>query len=274
MVSVVIPTYNRIKFLKHATDSVLAQTYKDFELIIVDNGSTDNTYELISQYHDSRIRYIKQENKGPGTARNRGIKESRHNIVAFLDDDDCWDGEKLHIQLNEMQQDPSCLISHTQELWYRDDKLLNQKKKHKKQHGYIFDKCLSTCIVSMSTAMVRKELFAKIGLLDETLPCCEDYDFWLRASVNHEFLLIDKPLTQKDGGRPDQLSSIHATGIDKFRIESIVKLLKSDKLDDEQHDLALDELRKKCKIYGKGCLKHGRPEEASHYLEFFQKDLK
>lgn len=274
MVSVVIPTYNRIKFLKQATDSVLAQTYKDFELIIVDNGSTDNTYELISQYHDSRIRYIKQENKGPGTARNRGIKESRHNIVAFLDDDDCWDGEKLHIQLNEMQQDPPCLISHTQELWYRDDKLLNQKKKHKKQHGYIFDKCLSTCIVSMSTAMVRKELFAKIGLLDETLPCCEDYDFWLRASVNHEFLLIDKPLTQKDGGRPDQLSSIHATGIDKFRIESIVKLLKSDKLDDEQHDLALDELRKKCKIYGKGCLKHGRPEEASHYLEFFQEDLK
>ena len=269
MVSIVIPTYNRIQFLKKAVDSVLAQTFKGFELIIVDDGSAGNTYHFISQYSDNRIRYVKQENKGPGAARNRGIEESRHDLIAFLDNDDWWDKEKLDIQFREMQQNSGYLISHTQEIWYKNNKLLNQKKKHKKHHGYILDKCLSLCVVSMSTAMVRRELFDKIGLFDETLPCCEDYDFWLRASVNHEFLLIDKPLTLKDGGRPDQLSSIHATGIDKFRIESIVKLLKSDKLDDEQHDLALDELRKKCKIYGKGCLKHGRPEEASHYLNLF-----
>ena len=266
MVSIVIPTYNRSQFLKKAIDSVIAQTFKDFELIIVDDGSTDNTFHLISQYSDNRIRYIKQENKGPGAARNRGIKESMHGLIAFLDNDDWWDKEKLDVQFREMQQNPGYLISHTQEIWYKNGKLLNQKKKHKKQHGYIFDKCLPLCAVSMSTAIVRKELFDRIGLFDEGMACCEDYDFWLRTSVNHKFLLIDEPLTLKDGGRPNQVSSIYATGIDKFRIQSILKLLRSNNLTSEQRKLATNELHKKCRIYGNGCLKHGKQEEGKRYL--------
>ena len=266
MVSIVIPTYNRSQFLKKAVDSVLAQTFKGFELIIVDDGSAGNTYHFISQYSDNRIRYVKQENKGPGAARNRGIEESRHDLIAFLDNDDWWDKEKLDIQFREMQQNSGYLISHTQEIWYKNGKLLNQKKKHKKQHGYIFDKCLPLCAVSMSTAIVRKELFDRIGLFDEGMACCEDYDFWLRASINHKFLLIDEPLTLKDGGRPDQVSSIYATGIDKFRIQSILKLLRSNNLTSEQRKLATNELHKKCRIYGNGCLKHGKQEEGKRYL--------
>ena len=165
-----------------------------------------------------------------------------------------------------MQGNPIYSVSHTQEIWYKDGRLLNQKKKHRKFHGYIFDKCLLLCVVSMSTAMMRRELFDRIGLFDEDMACCEDYDFWLRTSVNHKFLLIDRPLTLKDGGRLDQVSSIYATGIDKFRIQSILKLLRSKELTSEQRELATNELHKKCRIYGNGCLKHGKTEEGNHYL--------
>ena len=245
MISVVIPTHNRALFLKKAIDSVSSQTYQDFELIVIDDASR----------------------KGPAVARNRGIKKSTRPFIAFLDSDDWWDKDKLATQIDAMQKNPDYLISHTQEIWYKNGKLLNQKKKHRKYHGRIFNRCLSLCVVSMSTVMARREIFDKVGLFDESLPCCEDYDFWLRASVNHEFLLIDKPLTLKDGGRPDQVSSVYATGIDKFRIRSILKLLKSANLTPLQRNLATRELHKKCRIYGNGCLKHGRPEESEHYLK-------
>lgn len=244
MISAIIPTYNRTALLKKAIDSVLSQTYQDFELIIIDDVSQE----------------------GPAAARNRGIKKSTRPFIAFLDSDDWWDKDKLATQIDAMQKNPKYLISHTEEIWYKNGTPLNQKKKHKKRHGYIFDKCLPLCVVSMSTVMVRRAVFDNVGLFNENLPCCEDYDFWLRASVQHEFLLIDKPLTLKDGGRPDQVSSIYATGIDKFRIQSILKLLRSNDLTSEQRKLATSELHKKCCIYGNGCLKHGKQEEGERYL--------
>lgn len=265
MISVIIPTYNRALLLKKAIESVLSQTYQDFELIVVDDGSNDSTPNLISNFK-TRIKYIRQDNKGPGSARNLGIKNSDGEFIAFVDSDDWLDKEKLDIQLQEMRQNPSHLVSHTEEIWYKNGKLLNQKKKHKKFRGYIFEKCLPLCVVSMSTVMIRRELFDKVGFFDETMRCCEDYDFWLRASVKHEFLLIDKPLTLKDGGRPDQLSHIYATGIDKFRIQSILGLLKSNKLNPGQQILATKELQKKSHIYGSGCIKHGKLEEGEYYL--------
>jgi len=267
MISVVIPTYNRAPFLKKAVESVLSQTLQDFELIIVDDGSEDDTPSLIKGFNCDKIRFIRQENRGPASARNLGIKNSRGEYIAFLDSDDWWDKNKLAIQLEKMQENPQYLISHTEEIWYKNGVLLNQKKKHKKHHGYIFDKCLPLCVVSMSTAMIRRCLFDEVGLFDEAMPCCEDYDFWLRVSVGHEFLLIDKPLTLKEGGRQDQVSFIYARGMDKFRIHSILKLLKADMLNPEQKQLALNELRRKCHIYGNGCLKHGRPDEGRYYLD-------
>ena len=264
MISVIVPTYNRASPLKKTVQSILSQTHQDFELIIVDDGSTDDTDKTIPK--DSRITLIRQENKGPSHARNVGIKKSKGDTIAFLDSDDWWDKNKLEMQFRCMEKNPGYLISYTGEVWYKNGRLFNQKQKHKKFHGYIFDKCLPLCVVSMSTIMIRRELFEKIGLFDESLPCCEDYDFWLRASVEHEFLLIDLPLTSKDGGRPDQLSSIHATGMDKYRIQSIKKLLDRGLLDEKQQDLATKELRKKCRIYGNGCIKHGREEEGRYYL--------
>lgn len=264
-ISVIIPTFNRALFLGAAIDSVLSQTYKNIELIVVDDGSNDNTKEILKSYGD-KLKYCFQENKGPASARNRGIEESSAEFIAFLDSDDRWDKNKLSIQLEEMQQNPDYLLSHTQEVWYKNGKLLNQKEKHKKFGGFIFDKCLPLCAIGMSTVMVRRELFEKIGLFDESFPCCEDYDLWLKLSVKFPVLFIDRPLTSKNGGRPDQVSVRYAQGMDRFRIQSIKRLLDENSLDSRQRALALDELQKKCRIYGEGCIKHGKETEGNNYL--------
>ena len=270
-ISVIIPTFNRSNFLRKAIESVLSQTYREFELIVVDDGSTDNTYEVVLGFK-SEIVYIKQENRGAAAARNTGIKRAKNKFLAFLDSDDCWDKEKLATQIDEMQKNPSYLVSHTQETWYRNGVLLKQKRKHKKYSGYIFDKCLPLCAVGMSTVMIKKELFERVGEFDENFPCCEDYDFWLRVSVRHPFLFIDKPLTSKDGGKLDQLSFIYRTGMDKFRIQAIVKVLEAGNiLSDKQRRLAMEELKRKCQIYGNGCVKHGREKEGKYYLQLLEK---
>lgn len=266
-ISIIIPTYNRESLLPKAIDSLLAQTYRHFEIIIVDDGSTDNTRAALKKYHNAGIRYVYQENSGPAAARNRGIREAQYSFLAFLDSDDWFAPGKLEIQLTRMQEEPYYLISHTDEIWYRRGKLLNQKKRHHKPGGYIFARCLELCTVSMSTVMVRRDLFDTIGLFDETLPCCEDYDFWLRASIEHPFLKIDEPLTLKDGGRSDEISVQYRVGMDKYRIASICNLLEKESLSPEQIALAKKELVHKSRVYGNGCIKHGRPEEGQYYLD-------
>jgi len=119
---------------------------------------------------------------------------------------DYWFVEnKLDSPIEAMQQNPSYLVSHTQETWYRNGNILNQKDKHRKNSGEIFRQSLELCAVGMSTVMVRREIFERYGLFDEDLPCCEDYDLWLRVSAEQEFFLVDEPLTLKDGGRADQV---------------------------------------------------------------------
>ena len=264
-VSIIIPTYNRRNYLQKAVDSVLAQAYPSFELIIVDDGSEDNTSELFKNY-DSAIIYIKQENKGPAAARNRGIQAAQHELIAFLDSDDRFAENKLERQVRAMQEEPTYLISHTQEIWYRNGRILNQKKKHNKNNGNIFKQSLQLCAVGMSTVLMYREIFERYGLFDENYPCCEDYEFWLRVSAEQKFLLVDEPLTLKDGGRNDQISTVYRVGMDKYRIQAIMKILTSRGLTREQKEAAMAELERKCKIYGTGCIKHGRTEEGKYYL--------
>lgn len=265
-VSVIIPTYNRAAFLEDAVKSVLRQTYPKVELIVIDDGSTDQTKTLVEKYA-GKLTYVYQENKGVAAARNRGIAEAANPLIAFLDSDDRFAPQKIAVQLAAMQQNSSVLVSHTQEKWYRQGQFLNQKKKHRKESGNLFARCLELCAVGMSTIMVRKELFEVIGFFDEALPCCEDYDLWLRASVAHPFLLIDSPLTIKNGGRSDQLSVVHRVGMDAYRIRSIINLIDSAVLDETQLQQARLELVRKCTILGKGNLKHGKPAEADYYLQ-------
>jgi len=262
--SVIIPTYNRENFIETAVKSVLAQTFKDFELVVVDDGSTDNSRDRLRRY-DSQFLYIYQENNGPSNARNRGLKEARGEYIAFLDSDDRWTNNKLEEGDRYIANCNENLVFHTQELWYKDGKIHNPKKKHMKPRGYIFKNCLKLCSVSISTAVIKRIVFEKIGKFDETLPVCEDYDFWLRVSLNYPIFLIDEILTIKEGGHLDQLSKIYKCK-DKYRIQSMLNLINRQKLDTDQYKYLLGELRRKCKIYGKGCIKRGKIDEGKYYL--------
>jgi len=250
-------------------DSVIEQTMLPGELVIVDDGSTDTTAQHVEEAAcraSFPIRYLRQENKGAAAARNAGIKEAQGDILCFLDSDDWWAKKKIALQLNLMEQNPEILISHTREIWFRGGVRVNQKIKHRPASGHIFSACLKMCVVGMSTVMARRELFDRYGFFDPSLPCCEDYDLWLRVARKNVFLLLDMPLTLKEGGRPDQLSSIHRMGMDRYRIKSLQKLLAGGALTAGQYDKTLVELKKKCAIYGQGCMKHGRRDEGKYYL--------
>ena len=262
LISVIIPTYNRGWVLKEAIDSVLAQDFNDFELIVVDDGSDDNTQDILNLYQEDIILY-RQENKGVSAARNRGITMASGQYIAFLDSDDLWLAKKLSKQVAFFESNPGALICQTEETWVRRGVRVNPKKKHRKFSGMIFQKTLPLCLVSPSAVMIHHGLFEDVGLFDERFPACEDYDLWLRISCRYPIYLIDMPLIIKRGGHEDQLSK--APCLDKFRIQSLEKIITSNLLSVEQHRDAVKTLKEKCVIYANGCARRGRFHEALYY---------
>jgi len=267
LVSVILPTYNRAWALKTAIDSVLFQNYPNIELIVIDDGSQDNTKKLLKDYKN-QIRVLSQENAGVSAARNRGIEKSRGEFIALLDSDDSWDKRKISCQMDFFMANPEALICQTQEVWIRNHKRVNPKIKHKKPSGMIFEQSLNLCLVSPSAVMMKREIFEQKGYFNEKFLVCEDYDLWLRISSTIPVFLIDKPYTIKNGGHRDQLSNLHSQ--DKFRICSLKDLLDSNTLTNEQSLKAKKVFKKKCDIYGNGCIKRGRQEEGEYYLNLGQ----
>ena len=269
-VSVIIPTYNRGWIIKEAIDSVLSQTYDSYELIVVDDGSEDNTSEILDNYGNN-IRVIRQSNRGVSAARNRGIVSSKGRFIALLDSDDLWFPEKLSRQISFFQKNPDSLICQTQEIWIRNGKRINPRKHHQKLSGMIFEPSLNLCLVSPSAVMFKRDLINMVGLFDECLPACEDYDLWLRVGIKYPVHLIDEALIIKRGGHSDQLSA--NSMLDKYRIESIKKILNQDNLTDKQRQAAIGKLKEKCLIYATGCKKRGRNKEADEYIRLSEKYL-
>jgi GT2 family glycosyltransferase len=155
------------------------------------------------------------------------------------------------------------MICQTEEMWIRNGMRVNPKERHKKPSGMIFEPSLSLCLISPSAVMMKCSLFDEVGLFDEELPACEDYDLWLRVSCRYPVYLIDTPLIVKRGGHEDQLS--RSPGLDKYRIKAIIKIIKSHLLSKRQHRAAVRTLKEKCAIYASGCRKRGRVDEAEHY---------
>jgi glycosyltransferase involved in cell wall biosynthesis len=262
LVSVIIPVFNRAWSIRRAIDSVLSQTYKNFELLVVDDGSTDATPDILSGYGKA-IKVITQQNAGVSNARNQGITEASGRLIAFLDSDDYWLPSKLSAQVDFFSSRPEAMICQTEEIWMKNNRRMNPKKRHQKPSGMMFSESLRLCLISPSAVMIRKELFDDVGIFDEALPACEDYDLWLRVTCRYPVYLINTHLIVKSGGHPDQLSA--SLSLDKYRIAAMLKLLKSGCLNKSQHKDAVLVLKQKCKIYADGCRKRGRMDEADQY---------
>ena len=272
-ISVVIPTLNRINTLQRALDSVINQTYKPAEIIVVDNGSSDGTLKFLREQYP-KITILTENKIGVSSARNKGIKKSINQWIALLDSDDAWHPRKLEIQTSMLD---SALkeynLIHTDEVWFRNNKHINQMKKHKKQGGYIFERCLSLCCISPSSVLFKKNILDKVGLFDESLPVCEDYDMWLKICSSEEVLFAQDKLTYKYGGHKDQLSKSY-WGMDRFRIKSIENIIRNFDLTNKQKKQAKKELIKKLKIIINGAFKRNNlsiVNEFSTKLEYWDK---
>jgi len=262
LVSVIIPTYNRAGLVRQAVASVKAQTYRDFEIVVVDDGGTDGTFEALSAGGRIRVRRHAHR-RGVSAARNTGINAARGEWLAFLDSDDLWLPDKLARQIFWLEGSPELLICQTEETWVRRGVRVNKPASHRQVGGRIFLPSLKRCVISPSAVMLHRRLLADHGAFDETLPAAEDYDLWLRLTWRYEVGLVDEPLVIKRGGHPDQLSG--QWGLDRFRIQALVKLVQEPDLPESYARAARRTLAAKGAIYAQGCAKRGRQEEAAWY---------
>lgn len=273
-ISIIIPTYNRAPFLAEALESVIKQTVfptlfknQEVEILVIDDGSEDNTREIVEQFKPYTI-YLRQPHRGVSAARNHGLQRARGELIAYLDSDDLWLPEKLAVQLSFMKAFPRCMVCYTEEIWLRHGRRVNPKKKHQKYSGWIFDKVLPLCLLSLSSAMFRRQLFEEIGFFDESLPAAEDYDLGIRAAHRYPIHLIERPLIIKRGGHSDQLSHKY-WGMDRFRIKALQKAL-SLQLTPEQERLVRLEIIHKAQILVQGFQKRGKNKEAIYYKQLIQ----
>ena len=223
------------------------------EIIVADDGSTDHSQKLIENNYKN-VQFVSQQHQGVSAARNRGIKQARGNWIALLDSDDAWKPEKLELQVQALAENIAFKVIHTNETWIRNGKSLRQMKKHRKYGGNIFKHCLPLCVISPSSVMIHQDIFDKVGYFDESLPVCEDYDYWLRMCCRFPVLFLDHALIIKYGGHEDQLSTKY-WGMDRFRIQALVNILNTDYLIETDRRVAVEILLKKIDIYLKGARK-------------------
>jgi len=256
--SVIIPVHNRYRPVKEAIDSVLSQTFSGHELIVVDDGSTDDTPRVAEEYAD-RIRYLRRENRGVSAARNTGVAASSAPWLAFLDSDDRWLPGKLERQARFIRENPGIMINQTDETWIRRGRRVNPRERHLKREGHIFIDSLELCLISPSAAVMSRECFDRYGPFDEDLPACEDYDLWLRVTARERVGLAPERLVVRHGGHPDQLSARYPA-MDRFRVYAILKLLEREgaSLPPEYSGRAAAVAAEKTRILRDGALKRKR----------------
>ena len=267
--SVIIPTFNRKKYIIRALDSVLAQTYRNFDIQVIDDGGNDGTGNLVrtraDQEEEIQIHYTHTPNRGVAAARNLGIRRSGGDWIALLDSDDEWLPEKLEKQVDFMRHHPGISLIHTGETWIRKGIRVNPPRAYRKYGGDVFENCLPVCMIGPSTALFSRHLFEEAGGFDEEYPVCEDYDFWLRVTSRYEAGFVDAPLTVKYGGHNDQLSTT-TMAMDYWRIRSMCRILQIRDLTPVRRAAVLDVIRRKGRILLNGYRKHDKEEQYREVL--------
>ncbi len=264
MVSIVIPTYKRRDLLTQAVQSVLDQTFRDWELWVVEDGSEDGSEQALERFGDDRIHYVYQEHQGVSAARNTGIRLSRFPWIGFLDSDDSWHPTKLERQLRALGRHPHYRVTYTDEIWIRRGRRVNPKKIHRKYGGWIYHRCLPLCIMSPSSVLIDRRLFQEHGPFDEAFPVCEDYELWLRISSRNPILFLEEALVVKTGGHRDQLSRSR-WGMDRYRIQALAKIFRSGNLTPQQGVWTAREIVRKAGILARGFRNRGKGDEATQY---------
>ena len=257
-ITVVIPTYNRYTLLKRALRSVYIQSHPPQEVIVVDDGSKDATAHIQKDFPD--IIYIYQKNRGVSSARNRGILEAKNEWIAFLDSDDEWQREKLLTQVSFHRDNPDILMSYTDEIWIRNGVEKTVPKKFQKIGKDIFKENLSYCNIAPSSVMIHKTLLQKVGLFDESLKVCEDYDLWLKIVCKDSIGYIDKKLIRKHAGHDEQLG--FSKDIQLWQVQSLEHLFECC---EERREEIREELMKKYSLLLKASVKYGRISQTNFY---------
>ena len=205
-IAVIIPVYNRESSIKDAVESVLLQTYKPSEIIIIDDGSFFPIEKILKNYKSHIKIYRNEENKGVSAARNIGIEISKSKYIAFLDSDDIFIPEKLEKQIKFMEEN-NFPISHTNEFWFRKETFVNQTKNSQRYGGKILDKILDKCRISPSSLIANRHVFEKCGLFNEDLKVCEDYEISMRFALFYNIGYLDKKLIIKRAIEENSLSA-------------------------------------------------------------------
>jgi glycosyltransferase involved in cell wall biosynthesis len=259
-ISVVIPVHDRAAMLAEALESVRVQSCPADEIIVVDDGSTDESAAAAEAVPGVRV--LRQSRLGVAAARNAGIRHSTGELIAFLDSDDLWHWDKLAIQADFMERNPGIVFSHTDEIWIRKGRRVNPPARYRKRGGDVLEACLDVCSIAASTVMARRSLFDEVGLFDETLPACEDYDLWLRTACCHRVGYIERALATRREGHAGQLSHT-IPHLDEYRIRALVKLLEKGNVARGRIDSVVSALLDKTRIVLNGLEKANRPAEAA-----------
>ena len=255
-ISVVIPTFNRCHFLKRAIDSVLSQSVLAQQVIVVDDGSSDGTVELLDTYDDLVSIISLDQNYGVSYSRNVALKQVETEWISFLDSDDEWCFDKLAFQIDYLNRYPFFLMMQSDEKWLFNGQIKNKKKYHLKRAGWLFLDSLDRCLVSPSSVLMHTCLFEKVGFFREDFEACEDYDLWLKILRYFPVGFDSNCTLVKYGGHDDQLSR-SVLKLDHFRILSLFDLFLKESVSRYQ-DMIKDVLIYKLFVLQQGALKRGQ----------------
>lgn len=246
-ITVIIPTYNRASWIEGALQSIQKQRFAPYEIIVVDDGSTDESAEILKKYPEIRI--IRKLNGGVSSARNSGLLVAKGEWVAFMDIDDRWEADKLAAQVAYIKQHPEVKAVYGKERWFMHDKELTVPKRYALQESVSFEALLEYTFIGPSSVMLKKSLIDSVGLFDETLAACEDFDYWLRVARHCDFYGVDSSIIHKHAGHQDQLST-QIRHLDRYRISALFKHLKS------APELIKPMIEQKLNIVLRGAYKH------------------